>query len=189
MTVKRFEYWFFGHLLKSYIRPQLGHMDRSLEFWTFSLTPSETSHPHPYAHTHTHTHTGMEKLKATVWKCKQASCSLAEVTEGVLKELFPFIFSRMSLFTFKRTPETGVVTELYLGLCSHTERRKINFSPRRTGWLVQEVIQCQPGSTGGGRILVRTASLHIQRMRRWPGDSRCHRGRERRGLYKPLDEY
>ena len=140
-------------------------------------------------HTHTHTHTGMEKLKATVWKCKQASCSLAEVTEGVLKELFPFIFSRMSLFTFKRTPETGVVTELYLGLCSHTERRKINFSPRRTGWLVQEVIQCQPGSTGGGRILVRTASLHIQRMRRWPGDSRCHRGRERRGLYKPLDEY
>ena len=79
----------------------------------------------------------MEKLKATVWKCKQAFCSLAEVTEGVLKELFPFIFSRMSLFTFKRMPETGVVTELYLGLCSHTERRKINFSPRRTvlAWL------------------------------------------------------
>ena len=84
-----------------------------------------------------HTHSGMEKLKATVWKCKQAFCSLAEVTEGVLKELFPFIFSRLSLFTFKRTPETGVVTELYLGLCSHTERRKINFSPRRTvlAWL------------------------------------------------------
>ena len=125
--------------------------------WSFEHFLSHLQKPltpipmHTYTHTHTHTHTGMEKLKATVWKCKQAFCSLAEVTEGVLKELFPFIFSRMSLFTFKRTPETGVVTELYLGLCSHTERRKINFSPRRTGWLVQEVIQCQPGSTGWGQ--------------------------------------
>ena len=73
-------------------------MDRSLEFLTLYLTASETSHPHPYVLTHTHTHSGMEKLKATVWKCKQAFCSLAEVTEGILKELLTFIFSRMSLF-------------------------------------------------------------------------------------------
>ena len=62
----------------------------------------------PALYTHTHTHKGMEKLKATLWKCKQTSCSSAEVTECILKELFPFIFLRVSLLTCKCTSEMGV---------------------------------------------------------------------------------
>ena len=139
--------------------------------------------------THTHTHSGMEKLKATVWKCKQAFRSLAEVTEGVLKELFPFIFSRMSLFTFKRTPGTGAEQSCTSG-CAHTqnEGKSISVLREQAGWC-RRSFSASLARRAGGRILIRTASLHIQRRRRWPRDSRSHQGRERRGLYKPQDKY
>lgn len=79
---------------------------------------------------------------ATPQKWKHTSCSFVEVIEGILKTTFLVYLFKSAAVPSKYTPEISVCNSSTLGLCSHTERRKINFNPQRMELLVQKVTKC-----------------------------------------------